>query len=550
MSLGQDYMKRYGRFFVRPPALCCADTLTRFPTEFHHWARDEMRLGCCSQKGASCIGTGMNRSIRQWAGVVALGAMIAGCANMPSERGDNVTGAPTRTDIRAISTDVYVFAYPLVLMDVTREIIGSKPPVTPANTFEHQRLLPDVRSADTAFPSLDTLTSTAWLDLSDGPVIFTVPATHGRFYVMPVLDAWSNVIATASKRTTGTRRTTYVITPPGWRGALPPNVTEIRSPTNSGWVVGKIQVNGRADVPAVIRLQDQFRLVPLNGRAPQRRTRAAEALPRQPAPPMALALASGGPVPVDTETAPVEQVSSMDAQLFFSRFSSLLLENPPSAEDAAMLTRIRALGIEPGLPLSTTALEPEAARAMQEGATQGMARIATQAGTLPAEPGAWQVVRGATAVTGSQSLRDMGDYTRRAAIAFTGMTPVDAQDLVQSRTGVDALGKALNGRHRYVLHFDKGDLPPAKAFWTLGLYDDKQGLAANSANRYSVGSHDRLRRNRDGSVDILVQRDRPRQPANWLPAPAGPFELMLRLYWPDASMLQGGWTPPPVQRLD
>ncbi|MGO4326531.1 DUF1254 domain-containing protein [Cupriavidus sp. 2TAF22] len=473
----------------------------------------------------------MSFSIRQIAGAAALGLLLAGCATAP-QKVEAPKGASTQPDatIKALSAQVFTYAYPLVLMDVTREVMTAR---TPANTFAHKRSFPDATFTDVVSPNADTLYSSAWLDLSAEPVILSLPDTHGRYYLMPLMDGWTNVFASPGKRTTGTGKAVFAITGPKWTGTLPPDVKEIHAPTEMVWLIGRTQTNGKQDYAAVRQLQNQYRLMPLSAwqRAGKTRGKAAPAA----APESSTA---------DVETPPVEQVAAMDAQAFFTRFAELLPANPPAPADAAMVASIKKLGIVPGAPFSVTALEPSTARAVQEGATAALAGI-SGAARRGADTGAEWNIR-----------RDLGSYGtaygKRALVAWVGLGANLPADALYPSTRVDSAGKPLSGAKRYVMHFDKNQLPPTSAFWSLTLYNDKQAFAANPLNRYAIGDRDRLKYNRDGSLDLVIQNARPpaSQLPNWLPAPADGFNLMLRVYWPKQAMLDGTWVVPPVERID
>lgn len=465
----------------------------------------------------------MKSLLRHLAGAVALAVLLSACAVAPggssSEAG---TALPSDEAMKGFSAEVFTYAYPLVLMDVTREVMTAK---TPVNVFSHKRAFPDASFTDVVSPNADTLYSTAWLDLAQEPVVLVLPDTGGRYYLMPLMDAWTNVFASPGKRTTGSRRGAFAIVGPDWHGTLPKGVREIRSPTAMVWLIGRTQTNGKADYASVHRLQDQYRLVPLSA---WQKGGDAKPAPRA--------------LEADTAMPPVEQVAAMDAQAFFSRFAALLPANPPAQADAPMVEKMRRMGLEPGRPFMTTVLEPSTARAVQEGATAALAAI--QAGARGKGSSGWSMAR------------DLGtygtDYGKRAVVAWVGLGANLPQDALYASTRVDADGRPLAGGGRYVLHFDKGRLPPAKAFWSLTLYNDKQAFVANPIGRYTIGSRDRLRYNADGSLDIYIQNERP--PAamlpNWLPAPPDGFNLMLRAYWPQPAMLEGKWVAPAVRRVD
>jgi len=470
----------------------------------------------------------MNRSIRQLASVLALAVLLSACASKPEPLPvvPAVEQPPTDQAMRALSAEVFTYGYPLVLMDVTREVMTATVPV---NTFSHNRAFLDPAFTSVVSPSADTLYSLAWLDVSKEPVVLTVPDTAGRYYLLQMLDAWTNVFASQGKRTSGTRRGAFAVVGPDWQGTLPKGVTEVRAPTDMVWLIGKIQTNGRPDYPNVHRLQDQFRLVPLSAWRKGSRV-TPPAVPR-----------AGM---VDTETPPAEQVAAMDAQAFFSRMAALLPANPPGPDDVAMIEKMQRMGIKAGQPFATTVLEPSTARAVQEGATAALAAITANARKSAAGNTGWRMHRH----TGNYG----ADYERRAAVAMSGLGANLPEDVLYPTARADANGRPFDGGSRYVLHFDKGQLPPAKAFWSLSAYNDKQAFVSNPLQRYTIGSRDRLRYNRDGSLDIYIQYERPapNQVANWLPAPPEAFNLMMRAYWPDEVLLDGKWMPPPVQRVN
>jgi len=465
------------------------------------------------------------------AGAAFLVSAVAACSTAPTPVPVQATAtqAPADRAMRSLSAEVFTYGYPLVLMDATRAAMTAR---TPPNTFMHRRTFPDHTFTEVVSPNIDTLYSSAWLDLTDGPIVLSVPDTAGRYYVMSMMDAWTNVFAAPGKRTTGTRRGNFAIVGPDWRGTLPKGVQEIRSPTAMVWILGRIQTNGKADFPAVHRLQDQFRLVPLSAWE-----KGARAVAPRPVPALS-PLAS-------TQMSPSEQVAAMDAQAFYSRLATLLKTNPPAPSDAPMVEKMRALGLEPGMPFKTTVLEPPVARGIQEGATAALTTLATMARQGSADAGNGWVLH-----------RDLGtygtDYARRAATAWVGLGANLPKDALYATTRVDASGLPLQGSGRYVIHFPKGQLPPARAFWSVTLYNDRQAFASNAIGRYAISSRDRLRYNRDGSLDIYIQYDKPSDVplSNWLPAPANALNLMLRAYWPEQALLDGSWMPPPVQRLE
>src|SRR5262249_32570517 len=185
-------------------------------------------------------------------------ALAGGCGAPPKE------AAP---DLQTIAEEAYIFGYPLVLMDVTRQVMTAVPKVVPGkaapmNQFMHKSEFPDPTFTDIVSPNADTYHSTAWLDLSAEPIILSVPDTHGRYYVMQMLDGWTNVFAAPGPRTTGTGKGSFAIAGPSWQGQLPAGVKELRSPTNMVWIVGRTQVKSKSDGIQVTAEESHDRLTP------------------------------------------------------------------------------------------------------------------------------------------------------------------------------------------------------------------------------------------------------------------------------------------------
>jgi hypothetical protein len=474
----------------------------------------------------------MNRFDRRgFLAALSAGLLVAACGKNepppppPAPPKVEAPAAPSANDdLKRLAREVYVYAYPLVLMDVNWQVFSAR---TPLNTFAHRRSFPDPSTADVLNPNVDMLSSQAWLDLSSGPIILTVPDTKGRYYQMPMLDGWSNVFQTPGKRTTGTEKRDFAIVGPKWKGEIPKNAEEIRSPTDIVWIISRIQTSGKGDVAAVTKLQDQFKLAPLQ------KGKGAAKGGAHPAP----------AANVDTKTPPVEQVAKMDAQSFFSRVALLLPGNPPAKEDAAMVDRMKKLGLVAGQPFDTSKMDPAAAKAIQEGAKSGHdAIVAAAGGTTGDIRNGWTI---------NWDLGRYGtNYGLRAVIAYSNLGANAPEDVIAPRTHLDSGGRPLNGANKYVLHFDKGKTPPADAFWSLTMYNQGQLLVANPLERYSIGDRDKPHLNPDGSLDLYIQHDSPGKDkeSNWLPAPKDNFGVVLRVYSPRAELLERRWEPPAIKR--
>ncbi|MFW7381715.1 MAG: DUF1254 domain-containing protein [Oligoflexus sp.] len=436
--------------------------------------------------------------------------------------------------VMSISKEAYVFGYPLVLMDVTKNFTTATTTAgeskAPINQFAHMRSFPTPDLKAVVSPNTDTLYSTAWLDLSQEPVILSIPNMADRYYLMPILDAWTNVVASPGARTTGTQAQTIAIAGPRWNGELPKGVSLVRSPTNMAWIIGRILTSGPEDFATVHNLQDQLELMPLS------------AWGTAYTPPASVPVSSS----VDIQTPPVEQVANMDATTFLGRLAELLQANPPLPADKAIIQRMSQIGLIPGVEFRPSDFSAEDLRALERGLTEGQTAV-NAAGQQP---------QGAKSVNGWQLLYGLGvyeaEYLFRAAIALVGLGANLTEDAFYPIVRVDSMGQPLSGEHRYVLHFSKEQLPPVRGFWSLTMYNNEQFLVENPIDRYSLGDQSALQFNSDGSLDLYLQHESPGadKEANWLPAPADGFNMILRLYWPMEKAIEGEWVPPAIQRVD
>ena len=441
----------------------------------------------------------------------------------------------TLTDQEAldVAVETYVYLYPLVMMDTTRrqavnveagKVFGRGP----MNAFTHVPTFPPADFRDVVRPNFDTLYSVAWLDLTSEPIVVTVPDTHGRYYMLPMLDMWTDVFACPGKRTTGTGEGQFAVVPPGWSGWLPNGVQRIDAPTRHVWVIGRTQANGQQDYDAVHQVQAGYTITPLSqwGQWPQ---------------PVVAAIDPA----VDMKTPPMTQVNAMSGRAFFTYAAELMKVIPPHLTDQPIVARMRRLGIEPGMSFDYDAADPAVRNALDRAVTDGLANIKAKVPTLAKVVNGWQIMTDSMGVYGTF-------YLKRAVISLVGLGANLPEDAVYPINLGDADGKPLNGANRYVLHFEQAAIPPAEAFWSLTLYDAQGFPTANPLNRCAIGDRDPLSFNPDGSLDLLIQHESPGtdRESNWLPAPAGPFNVLLRLYAPKAPVIDGRWVPPPVRRVD
>ncbi|NET42860.1 MAG: DUF1254 domain-containing protein [Okeania sp. SIO2B3] len=434
-------------------------------------------------------------------------------------------------DIAEIATQAYIYAYPLVLLEKTRQATTNvTQPIdtcAPMNQFAHLREFPNASFKQVARPNVDTLYSSAFFDLSDGPLVLSVPDTD-RYYLLPILDMWTDVVAVPGTRTTGESAGKFVLVGPDWDGALPQDLTPIIPvTTNLGWIVGRTQTNGSDDYEHVWEIQDGYQLTPLS----QWATGAV--------PPIDV-LPEGT---CDSSIKPSEQVAAMDADTFFSLFAELLKQNSPHLIDWSMVEQLEKIGVVVGESFDFNALDSDTQAALTAAVSEGLDLVVSKS-LVGDQVNNWVVGREFRGTYGAA-------YWQRANVAFRGVGANPPEDSIYTDTVSDVNGERYEGGNNYVLHFDADQLPPVSAFWSVTLYDPDGYFVGKGdpGERYAVGDRDDLTFNDDGSLDIYIQSESPGQSleSNWLPAPAtGGFDLMMRLYWPNLDILTGQWNPPAV----
>jgi hypothetical protein len=441
---------------------------------------------------------------------------------------------PTAEEARTIAEEAYIYLYPLVTMDVSRRQLtnveaGKMVGRGPMNSFAHIREFPTAEFREVVRPNFDTLYSSGWLDLTNGPVVLSVPDTNGRYYLMPMLDMWTDVFAVPGKRTTGTGAGDFAIVPPAWKGDLPAGVQRIDAPTPYVWVIGRTQTNGPKDYAAVNKIQDGYKLTLLSDWGKQSSSMSFTADPS-----------------VDMKTPPLQQVNTMPAERYFTYAVELMKLNPPHITDQAIVARMKRLGIEPGKSFDAGKADAAIQEALKQGATDGLRSMQAKVPTLARVVNGWQMNTDTMGVYGNY-------YLKRAIIAMVGLGANQSDDAVYPLAIADGDGKPLTGANKYVLHFTKDELPPVDAFWSATMYDAEGFQVANPINRFAIGDRDALKYNADGSLDLYIQHASPGadKEANWLPSPAsGELGVTMRLYAPRRVVLEGGWAPPPVKRVE
>ena len=463
---------------------------------------------------------------------LTLALSMLACSKEQAPAPAQKAAGPTEQELAGLAMDAYIYGYPLVTMEITRRVSTNvvKPEGTkaPMGQFARLRTYPPVDDHTVTAPNADTLYTITWLDVSKEPWVLSIPDMKDRYFLMPMLSGWTDVFQIPGKRTTGTKAQKYAITGPGWMGTLPEGVTEYKSPTGMVWVLGRIYCTGAPeDYKAVHALQDKFSVVPLS----------AYGKPYTPP--------EGTVDPnIDMKTAVRVQVDALDAAAYFKLLAELLKTNPPVSEDAPMVAKLAKVGIVPGQDFDMSKVDPAVAKALQAAPKTAQEKIMAELKNLGAPVNGW-VYSTKLGVYGTE-------YLVRALVTAIGLGANRAQDAIYPTSVADADGKPYDGANKYVMHFGKGEMPPVDGFWSLTMYDGDYFFVPNKLNRYTLSSRNKFKMNNDGSVDLYIQNASPGKDkeANWLPAPAGKFILMLRLYWPKEtppSIIDGSWKPPAVK---
>lgn len=436
----------------------------------------------------------------------------------------------TAAQAHAVAVEAYTYLYPIVTMDVSRRQMcstpaGERPGRGPMGAFTHIRAFPTADFKEVVRPNFDTLYSSAWLDVTDEPWIVSAPASGDRYFLLPVLDMWTDVFASPGTRTSGSGALSFAICRPHWSGELPDGVERIDAPTPTVWMIGRTQTNGPDDYEAVRAFQDQLSVTPLSAWGAE--------------PPAPTLVDLGG---IDAATPPLDQVNAMSGVDFFSLGLALMERHGPHATDWGTVARMRRLGLVPGADL--TQLPADARAAVDEAPAAALAVLGAQFPRLAPVVSGWMSLTDTMGVYGNF-------YVKRAVVAMVGLGANQPEDAIYPVLEVDADGDPLDGANRYVIHFDAGALPPVDAFWSITMYDEHGFQVANEIDRYAIGDRDDLTFGADGSLDIYLQPDNPGpdRVGNWLPSAPGPLGVTMRLYAPRPAALEGTWTPPPVRKV-
>ncbi|BBO90727.1 DUF1254 domain-containing protein [Desulfosarcina ovata] len=430
----------------------------------------------------------------------------------------------------ALGTQAYIFGYPLAITAATTLIAtNTDSPLpnayAPFNQFGHVAKLFTAEDKDVVSSNVDTVYSSAFIDLKQGAALISVPGTGDRYYSMMLEDAYTNVFGYIGSRATGNEPGKYLIKGPNWEGRVPVDVNKvITAPTALVWVIGRTLVEDEADLVNVKKIQAGYQLEMIG-----------PAVDKTPAK-KRWSLGDPGKIPVKM----VEQLTWQD---YYYWIGQLMKDNPPPTADSGLYVQFKSIGLTAETGFNPESLSDAARKGLERGYHAGKRVVKREAlKTGATEVNAW-------AYNMSQGKWEQ-DFNLRAAIAFRSLGQNTPEEALYFNTRTTGKKEQLNGANRYTITFKKDELPPVDAFWSITMYNAENFFVDNPINRYAIGDRTKgLKIAGDGSLTIYIQNPAPEeaQNSNWLPAPTGDFRLSLRLYNPKQSVLNGDWKPAPVK---
>lgn len=456
-------------------------------------------------------------------------AAVVSCGESAQPPSAEQGGAPTPETVRQIAKEAYIYGFPMVdsyRIQHAYYIDKSNPQYAGDWNQTHsiaRVFTPEDTTVQT--PNSDTPYTMLGGDLRAEPLVLTVPPIEpGRYYSLQFIDSYTYNIAYVGSRTTGNGGGKYLLAGPGWKGDKPADITDvIRSDTDFASVIYRTQLFDPDDIDNVKKIQAGYTVEPLSAFTKQ-------------------AAATAPAVDFIAPLTPDEQKTSPK---FFGILNFLLKYAPEVPSEKDLRARFATIGIGPDGDFNPDTMSQETLQAVQE----GMADAWTEFNTLKKDKMDTGEVTSADLFGTREALKD--NYLYRMAAAVFGIYGNSSAEAIYPVLAVDSAGAPLTGNNDYTVRFAPGQLPPVNSFWSATMYKMPQSLlVANPINRYLINSPmlPNLVKDPDGGITIYVQNQSPgpEKEANWLPAPDGPLQVVLRLYWPKEEALNGTWQVPKV----
>lgn len=429
----------------------------------------------------------------------------------------------------ALGTQAYIFGYPLAITAATTLIAtNTKKPLpnayAPFNQFGHVAKLFTADDKDVVSSNVDTVYSSAFIDLKQGAALISVPDAGNRYYSMMLGDAYTNVFGYIGSRETGNRAGKHLIKGPNWEGEVPADINKvITSPTPLVWIIGRTLVEDEADLANVQKVQSGYKIEMIDPAIDKTNIKKRWRL--------------GDPGKI-----PVRVVDRLTWLEYYYWVGQLMKDNPPPTADSGLYAQFKHIGLTVENGFTPENLSEAAKKGLERGYLAGkrvVKREALKTGATEVNTWAYNMSQGKWGQ----------DFILRAAIAFRSLGQNTPEEALYFNTRTTGKGEQLNGSNHYTITFKKDELPPVDAFWSITMYNADNFFVDNPIDRYAIGDRTTgLQIAEDGSLTIYIQNATPEEAKkpNWLPAPTGDFRLSMRLYNPKQSVLDGDWKPAPV----
>lgn len=423
------------------------------------------------------------------------------------------------------------YAYPLVIMEISQDLMLVNPmrPSQKPNQLILFKQLAQPQNRAVVLGNRNTLYTVGWIDLSKGPVIFTFPDMGERYFVMPLIDAWTNTFKSIGSRTTGQKAQKYFLVNKEYTGEIPEGFEKVVCPTNMVWITGRIQADNDSDAKLAAELQSQYELksyAEYEGQDDPFANWEATYNLKQ---------VKGNPVPYTL---------NIGAKEYYDLFFKMWINNTSPQADKPFINVLAKAGITREKTMSFDLLPQHIKDSLTIGLENKQKKYLADFYKGKSQTTPWIF-----------NIKEMGtwgtDYSKRAYWGIWGLGANLVQDAVYGVTQLDKGLNSLNGQNVYKVHFKKDETPDVGAFWSITTYDIEGYLEQNDQNRYASGSNMPLKYNEDGSLDLYLSSALPQDVSqyNWIPAPSGTFKILFRMYWPKESILDGSYTLPNIEKM-
>jgi hypothetical protein len=422
------------------------------------------------------------------------------------------------------------YAYPLVIMKISRDLMlnsGLRERTTDNHLILFNQLAKPENTA-VVLGNRDTLYTVGWVDLSKGPVAFSIPDMGDRYYVMPLLDAWTNTFRSLGSRTTGQDAQNYILYKEGDAKPMVPGYEPIEAPTSMVWLTGRIEVQGDDDLIAAQDIQSHYKMITfeqaLTGTDPFGGVE-----------PKFIGADIGLPVPYSLK---------MTIQEYYDTFFAMLQANSPLEADRPFVKAVSKSLFDINTTQAFSEIQPSVQKLLEAGLKKQQEYLEATFTEGSAQNTPW--------ILNKQEMGTWGrNYSTRAYWAVWGLGANLVEDAVYGVTQLDLDLQQLSGENRYEMRFKAEDIPKVRGFWSMTAYDIEGYLEQNEWKRYQVGQNYNIQADDDGSLRIVLSSDKPDNinEENWLPIPQGEFKLLFRLYWPEPSVLAPSYELPPITRI-